>query len=168
MLKNKHTADQTSALKRFAEKHGRTWKSKLKSAWANGTDSTMEDGALLRQVRNDLGPVWLTKFDLDAKMPKLFVCVCMRCNGTGRYDRGACFGCRPFGSTGWVSKPKRATPVVQVTAIRSAEEGRIDWIKVYGGSPGTALGIVQREMRVKGLPQALQDSVQAAYATEVK
>lgn len=56
------TAEQTQALGRFAAKHGRNWKSKLRSAWASGRDERLPNGALLRQIRNELGPVGLAKF----------------------------------------------------------------------------------------------------------
>ena len=54
--------EQLAALERFAEHHGRSWKSKLSSAWASGEDASMADGPLLRQVRNQLGPNWLQTF----------------------------------------------------------------------------------------------------------
>lgn len=90
-----------------------------------------------------------------------YITLCMRCRGTGRYDRGACFGCRPYGSTGWVRKPKRSSPVAQVTAIRDPEEGRIDWIKVYGASPRQGKELVQRMLRIANLSAALIESVDA-------
>lgn len=56
------TAEQIQALQAFAAKHGRSWKSKLRSAWASGRDERLPNGALLRQIRNTLGPVGLAKF----------------------------------------------------------------------------------------------------------
>jgi hypothetical protein len=90
-----------------------------------------------------------------------YLALCQRCNGTGRYDRGACFGCRPFGSLGWVRRVSRAKDGAQVTAIRDAAEGRIDWIVIYNATPKQAVQIVQRQMRVAGKPEALIESVQA-------
>jgi len=55
------TDEQIEALQRFANTHGRTWKSKLVDAWISGRDEHMPDGGLLRQVRNQLGPCWLKK-----------------------------------------------------------------------------------------------------------
>ena len=55
------TAEQIQALQAFAAKHGRNWKSKLLSAWASGRDEQLPNGALLRQIRNQLGPVGLAK-----------------------------------------------------------------------------------------------------------
>lgn len=46
------------ALKEFAAKNGRTWKSKLVSAWATGEPL----GPELQQVRNVLGPTKLMRF----------------------------------------------------------------------------------------------------------
>ena len=59
------TVEQLAALHRFSEHHGRQWKAKLKSLWASGKDDTQPDGALLRQIRNDLGPKWLSRFSLS-------------------------------------------------------------------------------------------------------
>lgn len=53
------TEDQKSALQKFANKHGRIWKMRLSGFWSSGTDAQQQDGALLRQVRNTLGPNWL-------------------------------------------------------------------------------------------------------------
>lgn len=63
---NQPTAEQINALQRFASQHGRTWKYKLLVAWHTGRDESMPDGALLRQVRNQLGPLWLKKAVLPA------------------------------------------------------------------------------------------------------
>lgn len=56
------TPEQYAALRRYAEKHGRRWKSRLSSDWASGRDAEQPDGAYLRQIRNTLGPDWLTGF----------------------------------------------------------------------------------------------------------
>lgn len=50
---------QLAALQRYANGHGRTWKSQLSQAWSLGRDECEPDGALLRQVRNVFGPGWL-------------------------------------------------------------------------------------------------------------
>lgn len=49
------TAQQREALERFKERHGRTWKSKLVAAWANGSDDRGPDGAHFRSLRNTIG-----------------------------------------------------------------------------------------------------------------
>jgi hypothetical protein len=54
--------EQQQALQQFAAANGRYWKSKLKAAWYNGTDASLPNGGLLRQVRNELGPLWLASF----------------------------------------------------------------------------------------------------------
>ncbi len=46
--------DQVRALQDFANANGRYWKNKLIQLWTKG-----QDRGLLRQVRNDFGPVWL-------------------------------------------------------------------------------------------------------------
>jgi len=53
---------QLRALEGFARRRGRNWKSVLRLLWATGADEREEDGSLLRQVRNTLGPEWLTSF----------------------------------------------------------------------------------------------------------
>lgn len=51
------TPEQLAALREYAAQHGRYWKNKLRSDWALGRDTQ-----LLRQIRNQFGPTWLTKF----------------------------------------------------------------------------------------------------------
>jgi len=55
--------EQLAALGAFREKYGRNWKSKLQESWMSGNyPSSMNNNAgLLQQVRNQLGPVWLSK-----------------------------------------------------------------------------------------------------------
>lgn len=53
------TAQQAQALQRYADRHGRNWKSSLCTAWVSRKDELMADAGLLRQVRNTLGPKWL-------------------------------------------------------------------------------------------------------------
>lgn len=66
MQKKQPTPGQIEALKRFAETHGRTWKSKLVNTWISGRDERIPDAALLRQVRNQLGPQWLRTASLES------------------------------------------------------------------------------------------------------
>lgn len=61
------TPDQLQRLIRYAERHGPDWRSKLVHDWWTGRDAAQPDGHLLRQVRNQLGPTWLAKFQLPAK-----------------------------------------------------------------------------------------------------
>jgi hypothetical protein len=56
------TPEQLAALQRFQERHGATWKAKLRELWMCEPGSKYQDGAVLRQVRNQLGPKWLTTF----------------------------------------------------------------------------------------------------------
>lgn len=51
---------QLAALQRYATANGRNWKSALNNAWFSGKDEQEPDSALLRQVRNQFGPKWLT------------------------------------------------------------------------------------------------------------
>jgi hypothetical protein len=59
------TFEQFAALKRFAERHGRPWKSQLNAAWLSGADACEEGGCYLRQVRNQGGPSWLARFKVS-------------------------------------------------------------------------------------------------------
>lgn len=95
---------------------------------------------------------------------KPYIALCQRCNGTGRYDRGACFGCKLYGSAGWIRRASKSVRAVQVTAVRDDAEGRINWLKIYDATPSQAAQIVQRQMRLVGKPAALIDSVKAQAA----
>ena len=59
--------EQIEALKTFARNHGRRWKTELSAAWANGADAREPNGNLLRQVRNQFGGAWLTRFKLETQ-----------------------------------------------------------------------------------------------------
>lgn len=62
------TKEQIEALKTFAAINGRTWKSKLRQAWYDGSygdygiEQYGDTAALLQQVRNTFGPSWLVRF----------------------------------------------------------------------------------------------------------
>lgn len=60
--KKRPTPEQEIALAEYQAKHGHFWKRKLMEAWQNGTDTSEPNGHLLRQVRNNLGPTWLSKY----------------------------------------------------------------------------------------------------------
>lgn len=61
--------EQLDALDSFAENKGAQWKSKLRDAWMDGTDSSFKDGHLLRQVRNQFGPKWLETYQPETDSP---------------------------------------------------------------------------------------------------
>ena len=61
-MKATPTTEQMEALKRFAEVHGRTWKSQLNDMWMIAAYSGNPDAHLLQQVRNQFGPSWLVRF----------------------------------------------------------------------------------------------------------
>lgn len=50
--------EQQAAIRRFAAAHGRGWKTLLAKAWSR--DQLVADAVLLRQVRNQFGPRWLS------------------------------------------------------------------------------------------------------------
>lgn len=53
--------EQRARLIEFRDANGRLWKQKLNDLWLNGRDAKVRDGHLLRQVRNQHGPTWLSK-----------------------------------------------------------------------------------------------------------
>lgn len=55
------TKEHARALIDFKARNGRRWKDKLKRLWATGKDERHPDGALLRGVRNEIGPGGLDK-----------------------------------------------------------------------------------------------------------
>lgn len=64
------TKEQARAVARFAERNGRCWKSRLRNSWLRdlrpcGSDQARADSAVLRQVRNECGPMWLHKVKLE-------------------------------------------------------------------------------------------------------
>ncbi|TMV76758.1 hypothetical protein FGG78_27985 [Thioclava sp. BHET1] len=54
------TPDQLSALRDFARKNGRQWKSRLQERWM-----TASAEPTLHQLRNTHGPSWLRGYRLD-------------------------------------------------------------------------------------------------------
>ena len=54
--------EQVKRLKEFAGLHGRLWKQKLMTVWANGEDA---DDAILRQIRNGMGASGLKAVSLS-------------------------------------------------------------------------------------------------------
>lgn len=54
------TDAQRAALKAFAKKHGRSWKSRLQDLWRSASASPE-----LHRLRNTHGPRWLATFKLD-------------------------------------------------------------------------------------------------------
>lgn len=51
---------QRNRLLQFIEQYGPVWRHQLGHMWWTGDDARAKDGALLRQIRNNFGPVWLT------------------------------------------------------------------------------------------------------------
>lgn len=51
--------EQRQRLEEFAKKHGSTWRATLHNMWWTGDDARQTNGHLLRQIRNQFGPVWL-------------------------------------------------------------------------------------------------------------
>jgi hypothetical protein len=62
----KLTKEQFEAIVAWANIYGRTWKRELSLAWFNGDYGygNREISGYLQQIRNDLGPEWLVKFNL--------------------------------------------------------------------------------------------------------
>lgn len=57
------TAIQLDALKSFAARNGRYWKSALRQKWETGVYDSQDDSASLQQIRNSFGCVWLGKYN---------------------------------------------------------------------------------------------------------
>ena len=58
------TTEELGALKEFAEKNGPDWKRALNDCWIKGSDvNAIEDGHLLRRVRNKIGPSGLADIE---------------------------------------------------------------------------------------------------------
>lgn len=55
---------QATALRRYAEAHGRCWKEHLLAEWMNATAEP-----LLHHLRNTHGPGWLLRCQLDEHRP---------------------------------------------------------------------------------------------------
>lgn len=59
------TQEQLDALEEFAARYGRCWREELRACWSNGRypyGLSQDCSAYLQQVRNRLGPAWLTNF----------------------------------------------------------------------------------------------------------
>jgi hypothetical protein len=52
------TQSQIESLTSYAEKHGKSWKSKLITSWSRGGNH----GPDLQEVRNQFGTSWLASF----------------------------------------------------------------------------------------------------------
>lgn len=63
------SCEQINALRKWAEKHGRNWKSALREAWMTGNYGLFDDAGYLQQIRNQFGPIWLVKFRLSQAEP---------------------------------------------------------------------------------------------------
>jgi hypothetical protein len=57
------TEAQIAAIVDYARTHGRRWKADLCADWSSGRD---ERNPLLRQLRNEFGPIWLLRFKLPS------------------------------------------------------------------------------------------------------
>jgi hypothetical protein len=57
------TETQLAALRAYAARGGRYWKSRLIQAWLNGA-LRGDDAPALQEIRNTRGPAWLLKFKL--------------------------------------------------------------------------------------------------------
>lgn len=56
--------EQMAAIRKFAETYGPAWKFVLGQMWWQGRDASQPNGHLLRQVRNQFGPEWLSEVEL--------------------------------------------------------------------------------------------------------
>lgn len=77
---------------------------------------------------------------------QLYTCQCMRCGGSGRFDRGACFDCKGAGFVNRAST-RGLTPFVLAVTY---EKGGTESPRVFATTRGKAVEIVERHLRVKG------------------
>lgn len=59
--------EQVAALRDYAIRHGRRWKSTLNNVWMGGAPH--DDGGILRRLRNTHGPSWLQRYRLPKDKP---------------------------------------------------------------------------------------------------
>ena len=81
--------------------------------------------------------------------------LCTRCNGTGRHDRGVCFGCKGYGSKVQQNKPRTTARglipwLVEAERIDGSGIGKAAII--YCVTPKQAIEIVERELRCTKKP----------------
>jgi hypothetical protein len=58
------SAEQMQALRSFAAREGRYWKSVLRESWMNGQYPNEDEAGHLQTLRNTFGPSWLVRFSL--------------------------------------------------------------------------------------------------------
>lgn len=59
------STEELQALRTFANANGRSWKSKLNTAWMTGRYPGTDDYGTLQLIRNRFGPSWLVRFSFD-------------------------------------------------------------------------------------------------------
>jgi len=64
------TGEQERVLADFRRAQGRRWKAALNELWVSGRDVLRPDGAVLRGIRNTLGPRWLQRYRPGAARPR--------------------------------------------------------------------------------------------------
>ena len=76
-----------------------------------------------------------------------YTCQCMRCDGTGKYDRGVCFACTGTGYRNQATQPRALSPFALTVTYSN---GRTNQPKVWASSKARAVEIVERMLRIKG------------------
>lgn len=71
----------------------------------------------------------------------------MRCNGSGKYDRGVCFGCRGVGFKNQSTKP-RALKKFALTV--EYEGGSTNSVVLFANTKKLAISILELNLRIKG------------------
>lgn len=75
-----------------------------------------------------------------------FTCQCLRCNATGRFDRGACFDCKGLGYVNRANT-RALTPFVLTVVY---ENGSTNAPRVFATQRAHAVTIVERMLKIKG------------------
>lgn len=80
--------------------------------------------------------------------------LCSRCNGTGRYDRGTCFGCKGAGSKLQAVKPRTSARGLTAWIVEAEHTaGGIGKAAViYSVTPAQAVDVVERALRCAKTP----------------
>lgn len=81
------------------------------------------------------------------KQTTQFSCQCSRCNGTGKYDRGTCFGCKGLGYKNQATKPRGLTEFNLTVTYANGSKNNI---RIFASRHENAVSIITRICQIKG------------------
>lgn len=76
-----------------------------------------------------------------------YTCQCSRCDGSGKFDRGVCFGCKGVGYRNQATQPRSLTPFILTVTYSN---GSTNKPRVWASSKARAVQIVERMLRING------------------